>query len=132
MRLSLLAALVVSLGGCSAFGDEGPRYTGPDDYAYTLTVTCYCILPGPLRVTVRDGEVAGAERLAETDLPDAEGEGTTLADLTALARRALREADRVDVTYDPTYGYPTDLYIDWDEGIADEEVGYTVTDFEAL
>jgi hypothetical protein len=38
-----------------------------------------------------------------------------------------QKAHTVNVTYNPDLGYPTDLYIDVSQLIADEEVGYTVT-----
>ena len=34
------------------------------------------------------------------------------------------EAYSVDVEYDPLLGYPTDLFIDYSENTADEELGY--------
>jgi uncharacterized protein DUF6174 len=36
-----------------------------------------------------------------------------------------RRADFIDVQYDPTYGYPTSVYIDYDRRVADEELSLT-------
>jgi hypothetical protein len=36
-----------------------------------------------------------------------------------------RRADLIDVEYDPTYGYPTSVYIDYDRRVADEELSLT-------
>jgi hypothetical protein len=36
-----------------------------------------------------------------------------------------RRADVIDVEYDPTYGYPTSVYIDYDRRVADEELSLT-------
>jgi Family of unknown function (DUF6174) len=36
-----------------------------------------------------------------------------------------RRADYIDVDYDPTYGYPTNVYIDYDRRVADEELSLT-------
>ncbi len=36
-----------------------------------------------------------------------------------------RRADYVDVTYDPTFGYPTDVYIDYDRRRVDDELTMT-------
>lgn len=34
------------------------------------------------------------------------------------------------VDYDPTYGFPTQFYIDGSRGIADDEIGVTLGDFQ--
>ncbi|MGV3509475.1 MAG: DUF6174 domain-containing protein [Sphingobacteriaceae bacterium] len=35
-----------------------------------------------------------------------------------------------NIDYDPTYGYPVDIYIDLIKQMIDEEVSYTITDFK--
>jgi hypothetical protein len=32
--------------------------------------------------------------------------------------------------FDENYGYPIDIYFDMDEMIADEEIGYTISNFK--
>lgn len=132
LRLCLLAA-VLTLGGCSWF-DARPTYSGPDDYAFTLRVGCFCPYAGPLRITVADGEVVEVRQLepqeGQGDLQAwIDDQAMTLDELNELVERARREADDVDVTYDPTYGFPTDVYIDWYKDAVDDEIGYTVTDY---
>ena len=132
MRALALASLLL-IAGCDAF-ESGPSYTGPVDYAYTLTVRCFCLNASPVRVTVADGAVVGVEALSNPEnVPQDQIDdlGLTLSELTALAARAERDADDVTVRYDRRYGYPTQLDIDWDTGVSDEEVSYTATDFEA-
>ena len=41
-------------------------------------------------------------------------------------------ADQVTVTYDPTYGFPVDLTIDYVQEATDDELYITVSDFETL
>jgi hypothetical protein len=43
------------------------------------------------------------------------------------AERALREADDTTLAFDPTYGYPSTLSIDWQVNAADEEQAYTAS-----
>ena len=38
----------------------------------------------------------------------------------------------LETTYDSFYGFPTKLYIDRDERIADEEIGYSISNFKPL
>ena len=42
------------------------------------------------------------------------------------------DADEVTVTYDPTYGFPTEIYFDYIKAAADDELSLSVSDFEAL
>ncbi|GAB5535744.1 MAG: hypothetical protein Rubg2KO_19930 [Rubricoccaceae bacterium] len=134
-RLFLLAA-VLTLSGCSLF-ESRPDYTGPSDYAFTLRVGCFCPYVGPLRVTVEDSEVVDVRQLEPQDGHEntqdwIEEQAMTLEELDELVERARREADDVDVTYDPTYGFPADVYIDWIKDAVDDEIGYTVTDYSPL
>lgn len=134
MRAFVLLPLL-ALAAC----DSGPEYSGPADYAYTLTVSCFCLPLGPLRVTVFDDAVVDVVALAAPEgakddpqfQESIERAALTLAELSALAERAEREADEVFVEYHPVFGFPTQLSIDWSREIADEEVAYTVTDYEA-
>lgn len=108
----------------------------PDDYRFTYTRNCFCPpqYRGPFEVTVRGGTVAdvGYEGEGEpVDRPLSEYE--TVDDLFALLGEAYdRDAARVDVTYDESTGQPTSIYIDYEEQMADEEVGFTVEPVQPL
>ena len=41
-------------------------------------------------------------------------------------------ADNVVVAYDPTYGFPTEITLDFEEQAADDELYLSISDFEAL
>ena len=130
MRVPILSALLL-VAGCDS-NARTPAYTGPADYAYTLRVVCYCVYTGPVRVTVTDGAVVSAVALEDPEgVPQAlvDEIALTLAELTALAARAEREADAVSVRVDPVYGFPTELSVDWLAEAADDEATYTATDF---
>ena len=130
----LLPLAVLAAAGCDSDA-RTPGYTGPADYAYTLRVVCYCVYTGPVRVTVTDGAVASAVALEEPGgVPQAlvDEIALTLAELTALTARAEREADDVSVRFDPTYGFPTELSVDWIAEAADDEATYYATDYVAL
>ena len=135
MKPALLPVLSSALAACSAF-DSGPEYSGPDDYAYTLRVPCFCLVTGPLRVTVRDGEVTDVVPLGalHLDAPyvqaTVEERALTLVELSDLVRRARHAPYEVEVG--PAYGYPTDVSIDPERNATDDEVGYSVRDFAPL
>jgi hypothetical protein len=101
----------------------------PGDYRFTYTRSCFCPpqVRGPFDVIVRSGAVADVAYLGEGEPIDRPlTEYQTIDDLFALIAEAYaRDAARVDATYDPATGQPTELYIDYDEQMADEEVGFT-------
>ena len=109
--------------------------TTPPNYRFTLTQNCFCLQESPIVVTVQDGKVIGGfyadsltgvskERLQR--LP-------TLTGLFLLADDAYaKSAVQVDVTFNQSKGYLESLYIDYSRMIADDEVGYRVSDFSEM
>lgn len=141
MRLLLLFPLLL-VAGCSVLGPHSPerdalsaaraRWAAAGAEAYTMTQvrTCFCPADasGPFRVTVRDGAVQSVTFEGE---PVPAERALSVEALFRLVERALDAgAVTVDAQYDPSLGYPVRVYIDYNEQIADEEVGYTVTDFQ--
>ena len=138
-----MAAVLMVLGAC---GDDltGParsadlerarqrwRAARPAEYAYTLRRSCFCgpEVTRPVQITVRNGTVVEL-RYADTGVlvdarwtplfPSIDGLFTIIDD--AIARRA----ERLDLTFDLTLGYPVEIDIDYSTRIADEEITYTV------
>jgi hypothetical protein len=103
---------------------------GVDDYSYTISRGCFCPpeFIGPFQVAVRDGAIVSATRdgaavdTAQVQIP------TVPAIFDEIAEAIEAGAAEVRVTYDATLGYPTDVWIDQDRMMADEEMGYAVTD----
>ena len=139
MRLLLLSLL---LAACSApsvvppadvtVGDELALAralwadANMEDYEMTITRSCFCPPEwrGPYTVTVEEGEVASVIYEAT---PVGVGEPPTVEGLFELLETAYAEgAVRVDVSYHEDWGYPMSLYIDKEEMMADEEIGYEV------
>ena len=55
----------------------------------------------------------------------------TIDGLFTLIDSSLKKAPhQAQITYDPIYGYPLDIYIDHIEQMADEEDSYIITDFK--
>lgn len=137
-----LAFLLVALSGCSfVFGSGEPGRLSDardqwadaaiEDYSMTLSRSCFCGPDhlGPFQVEVENGVVVFATRDGEAVPLD---RVLTVEDLFDLLEEAYdTDAERVDVEYDAAFGFPTSLYIDQSRGIADEEIGYTVTDLRA-
>lgn len=112
---------------------------GIDDYSFTLQRNCFCRGDAirPINIEVRDGSVTSA-RYADTGelIPDdRQYNKQSVYNLNAdglfnLVEQGIKGgAAQVDVTYDKTFGIPTSIYIDQSQQIADEEMGYTISNF---
>ena len=99
-----------------------------DGYTMTITRSCFCPpeYRGPYRVVMDGGEAAS---VTYEGRPSDVGEPPSVDALFALLESAYAEgAARVDVTYHDELGYPIELYIDRDERLADEEIGYSISE----
>ena len=138
-------ALLVMLGACSDLGPAGgPRAEllrnretwqrlRPSSYQYGVERLCFCGLEarGPVRVTVVWGDVSDRTYVDSGDpVPAPLGDLFPTVDglFDVLLDAIEREAHRIDVTYDPISGVPLDLWIDYLETVADEELGFSVTE----
>lgn len=102
---------------------------GQADYNMVFNWRCFCspalLAPVQLKVRGRDvetGNLTGGPEL----VPDHLAEYRTVNGLFDFIEDAIdRQAVGIDVTYDPS-GYPADVWIDYDERLADEERGFQV------
>ena len=102
-------------------------------YSYTGAWTCFC--PEEYRadtqVTVDGGKVTTVSSVAPNvgTIPAPE-RFLAIEGLFALIQNAITQnAARIEVSYDETYGYPAESFIDYDERIADEEDRFTISSF---
>ncbi|HEY2980127.1 MAG TPA: DUF6174 domain-containing protein [Anaerolineales bacterium] len=114
---------------------------GITHYRYSLFISCFCAFTQrmPLSIEVRDGEVVSIAysdggALVPTD-PNFENfsQYATIDRVFAELETDLNgEADQVTVTYDPTYGYPAEIQIDFVKNAADDELSLAVSNLEVL
>lgn len=115
LLLAACAAPVVA--GGPAGGESASRALwerqGIDDYTYTYSRVCFCPDRGPVRVTVRDGRVAGVERAASTErvAGDAQLEVLTVDDLFDRIEEAQANGTYTKVEYHLRLGYPVSAEI---------------------
>lgn len=100
--------------------------SGIDSYVLRYAIDCFCP-PNEVEVRVVEGAVVG---VAWTGF---EADPLTVLDLYDLVLDAYREgAASVRATVSATEPrIPADIWIDYDEAIADEEIGYRVLAFDA-
>lgn len=106
------------------------------DYEFVVQRTCFC---GPdylraLRIQVRGGAVSTVtfSDTGDTVTNSALGPFPTLDDLFDDLQDQILEADNVNATFDPQYGFPSHYIVDPQYTMADEEFGITVTGFRTL
>jgi hypothetical protein len=96
--------------------------SAPAEYTFVYRPQCFCV-PSAIEVTVVGGEIQSHEAL-EGELY---GEVLSIDDIFAYIEDSLDQHPfAIDVEYDATLGYPTAVFVDFDEMIADEEFGYSV------
>ncbi len=144
-KLTLLfVALVLSacsLAGKSEIQQNQQKWqdSGISHYRYNVFVGCFCVFNEdmPLVIEVQDGKVVSMEYQSGKEI---EASNRALFDKYATMDRIFSEleadlngkADEVTVTYDPTYGFPTKVNIDFIKNAVDDEVALTVSNFEKL
>jgi hypothetical protein len=101
-----------------------------DDYQLTLVQQCFCPNTDPLVVTVRDGIATGVTSNGIAVAPALIANvPKTVPELFDIVAENADAADMV-VAWDALLGFPTSISIDRIENAIDDEVGYTVTDFQ--
>jgi len=147
MKKIILITLIVMLAACSAGGSELSRNqqkwqdANITHYRFELSIGCFCVFRDqmPLTIEVRDGQIVHMAAVDGTLVLDTDqnyefyAPHATIDLLFAEIEAAVNDgADSVTVTYDPTYGFPTEIAIDYSQEIADEEMYYSISGFEAL
>ncbi len=103
------------------------------DYNFVFQVSCYCTeeYTTPKTVSVRDGNIVTVNHLAFNE--EMHWGIFSINDLFKEIEKASNQNVAVlETTYDSFYGFPTTLYIDRDKRIADEEMGYSISNFKPL
>lgn len=109
----------------------------PASYSISVARWCECLpeMSGPVVVTVRDGLVE-SRHYATTGAPVPPTYADLFPSVDGLFERieAARHQPvaRLDVRYDPAFGYPVRIAIDEDAVMADDEVTYDAKDLRVV
>ena len=148
MKKLILLTLIVILTACSTVAPselDRNRQTWQDSgiahYRFSLHIGCFCVFRDqmPITVEVLNGEVISmtypdGTLVAETD-PNSEifSQHATIERLFSELEAGLAgDAEEVTVTYDSTRGFPSEIYFDYIQAAADDELSLSVSNFEAL
>lgn len=107
------------------------------NYRYTLSRSCFCIAEarGPVIIEVRNGRTTSVTSVetGQPVNPEFFQKYDTVPRLFDLIRDAIkRKADSLDVKYNSTLGYPTQINIDYSFQIADEEEYLTIENLQQI
>lgn len=107
---------------------------GGSDYRYTFTRNCFCTDDArePVIIKVSNGTTSSvtSQLTGQPANPKLFDRYDTIPKLFDVIRDAIaRRADSIDVKYNSTLGYPTQINIDYNRQIADEELFITVENF---
>jgi hypothetical protein len=100
-------------------------------YQFTLTRTCFCTpeTTQPVRIFVSNGKLISlvAASNGSPVKPESFKNYTTVPKLFAVIDNAIqKKAANISVKYHPKFGYPTEINIDYDLRLADEELSLRV------
>lgn len=148
MKKMILVLLALILAACASGGESElsrnqSKWQDADinHYRFQLHVSCFCLFRSemPVTVEVQDGEVVsivdanGEEIPTDDPMSDLITKHATIDRIFAeLGSEPVQEADNLTVSYDPTYGFPVEVAIDYIELAADDELYLSVSGFEPL
>lgn len=105
--------------------------SGIDSYELTVRRLCFCGFVEPVRVKVVDGAIV-SRTIVSTGEPVPAIYASAYPDvpgLFAIVEEAANAADDLSTEFDASYGYPTEITIDWAENAVDDEVAYLAETF---
>jgi hypothetical protein len=112
------------------------RGQGLTSYRFQYQHRCFCppAVTDPVSIVVRGGEVVSVTSVATGQAVPADRfeQYLTVDALFALAQQALDEAASVTIGYDPAYGYPARVDVDWRREIADDEGFHQAANLQPL
>jgi hypothetical protein len=139
--------LVFSLAACSLLTpapagevqQRKQRWTAQNilDYRYVLENRCFCVaeVRQPVQIEVRSGQMRSiktydGDRSVNEEYFEAYDTIPKLFDL--IQKSVDQKAAKISVDYDLKLGFPTRIFIDRSEMIADEEISLDIYGFEII
>ncbi len=102
------------------------------NYSFSFKRVCFCPLAyvGPHLVVVQNGKITTVNG-APYNKAERYGEIYTIPELLQVIKANLdRKPYQKTLNFNPTYGYPTSVFFDFSQQMADEEIGYEITNFK--
>lgn len=149
MKKIALLLFIVVLVACSGLGQGDElsqnRQKWQDanitHYRFQLTVGCFCPFgdQNPFTVEVQNGEIISMVNTNGENISDADPMNEFIIKYATIDRLfseldsdSVRDADKLTVTFDSVYGFPTEINIDFIERAMDDELYLSASAFEPL
>lgn len=138
LRLLFLPLLLLGCTKISDANDVDSNYDkwkklGISDYQFTLRVNCFCPIEtvGPHQVVVKNNAVVSVNGSSYD--PNQHYHIKTINQFFDFIQKTLAQKPaQKTLEFDPKYHVPLSIFFDLSEMIADEEIGYVITDFKPL
>ncbi|MEY2760283.1 MAG: hypothetical protein RLZZ96_183 [Bacteroidota bacterium] len=103
-----------------------------ENYSFSFKRVCFCPLEyvGPHQIVVKNGKISTVNG-APYNKAERYGVLYTIPELLQVIKENIdKKPAKQTLNFNPTYGYPTSVFFDFSEMIADEEIGYEITNFK--
>ena len=104
-----------------------------ENYSFSFKRICFCPVEyvGPNQVVVQNGKVVTVNGATYNPSNDRYGVIPTIPELLLTIKSHLdKNPVKKTLNFNQTYGYPTSVFFDFSEMMADDELGYEVTNFK--
>ena len=147
MRNLIFLSILICLTGCVKSnpdltqiikGDPASQLAlwkkkGISNYEMTMKISCYCIQGrvGPHHIVVENDKIKTVNNLPYDSTKT--GPILTINELfDFIIISVAKNPYQHSLDYNAIFHYPKYIYFDFSQQIADEEVGYEITDFKAM
>lgn len=148
MKKIILLLLAIILTACSFNTPseiERSRQTWQDagitHYRFTLNIGCFCVFRNqmPITIEVQNEKIISMTYLDGTRIAESDTNYETFSRyatidriFTTLETALAGEAEKTTVTYNPTHGFPQEIYFDYIIAAMDDELALSISNFEVL
>ncbi len=104
-----------------------------ENYSFSFKRICFCPVEyvRPHQVVVQNGKVVTVNGAAYNSSNNRYGVIPTIPELLITIKSHIdKKPIRQTLNFNPTYGYPISVFFDFSEMMADDELGYEITNFK--
>ena len=115
------------------FAKEKWKTKNITSYTINLSVNCFCLPYQPIVIKVDDDIIAeiNGDSVTQFQLENDYWYANTVDDLFLFIEQSLaQEPYQKILLFNSSYGYPEEIFFDFEEMVADEEIGYIITSFK--
>jgi hypothetical protein len=103
---------------------------GIHDYSFTFFQSCFCLERQAIRIVVKDDRVQSANNVRAGVKAEQVGQPLTMTEIfQQIEEGYAKPADHIPLSLNPQYGYPEEVFMDYVEMMAVEELRYSISNF---